>query len=67
MAQSTEPTTAPTEDDAPDVMNRLADIAADSPLGRLRAERPDVVRAAQGSYQLSGAAGTGRSGRRQPL
>jgi len=51
MAQSTEPTTAPTEDDAPDVMNRLADIAADSPLGRLRAERPDVVRAAQGSYQ----------------
>lgn len=51
MAQSTEPTTAPTEGDAPDVINRLAGIAADSPLGRLRAERPDVVRAAQGSYQ----------------
>ncbi|MDQ2785588.1 MAG: CMD domain protein [Chloroflexota bacterium] len=51
MAQSTEPTTALTEDDAPDVINRLAGIAADSPLARLRAERPDVVRAAQGSYQ----------------
>ncbi|MCA1670450.1 MAG: CMD domain protein [Thermomicrobia bacterium] len=51
MAQSTEPTTAPTGDDAPDVINRLAGIAADSPLGRLRAERPEVVRAAQGSYQ----------------
>ncbi len=51
MAQSTEPTTAPTGDDGPDVINRLAGIAAGSPLGRLRAERPEVVRAAQGSYQ----------------
>lgn len=37
--------------DAPDVIDYLAGVAPDSPLARLRAWRPDVVRHAQGSYQ----------------
>lgn len=35
----------------PDVIDQLAGIAPGSPLARLRALRPDVVRYAQGSYE----------------
>jgi CMD domain protein len=34
-----------------DVINELAGIAPDSPVAQLRAQRPEVVRAAQGSYR----------------
>ena len=47
------PNTAETSPDmigTDDVINHLAGIAADSPLGQLRAQRPEVVRSAQGSY-----------------
>lgn len=37
---------------APDVIDSLAGVAPDSSLARLRARRPDVVRHAQGSYQV---------------
>ena len=34
-----------------DVINELAGIAPDSPLAHLRAQRPDITRYAQGSYE----------------
>jgi CMD domain protein len=34
-----------------DVINRLAGISADSRLGQLRAQRPEIVRYAEGSYR----------------
>lgn len=34
-----------------DTINHLAGIAADTPLAVLRAQRPDIVRHAEGSYQ----------------
>lgn len=36
---------------ADDVINQLAGIAPDSRLGRLRAQRPEIVRYAEGSYR----------------
>ncbi len=36
---------------APDVINQLAELAPDSPVARLRTERPEVARFAEGSYQ----------------
>lgn len=36
---------------ADDVINQLAGIAPDSSLGRLRAQRPEIVRYAEGSYR----------------
>jgi CMD domain protein len=35
----------------PDVIDALAGLAPDSPVARLRAQRPDVARYAQGSYE----------------
>lgn len=34
-----------------DLIGQLAGISADSPLGQLRAQRPEIIRYAQGSYQ----------------
>jgi|GEM_PF-2843392 len=34
-----------------DVINRLTGIPADSRLGQLRAQRPEIVRYAEGSYR----------------
>lgn len=36
---------------APDVIDRIAEIAPDSPLAALRAQRQDAVRHSQGSYE----------------
>lgn len=36
---------------APDVINQLAGLSPESSVARLRTERPDVARFAQGSYQ----------------
>lgn len=48
MTVSTRPTPSP----APaDVINQLAGIAAESRVGQLRAQRPEVLRYAEGSYQ----------------
>ena len=46
-----EPAGISTGADGDDVINRLAGLAADAPLARVRAERPDVVRYAQGSFR----------------
>ncbi len=51
MAERPELGSIPTDADGDDVINRLAGLAADAPLAQLRAERPDVVRYAQGSYR----------------
>ena len=40
-----------TESQSQDIITRLAGISAESPLGMLRAERPDVQRAAQASFE----------------
>ena len=50
MSNTTE-SSNPTDTDTRDSINELAGIAPDSPVGQLRAERPEVVRAAQGSYR----------------
>ncbi|MGI8857650.1 MAG: CMD domain protein [Thermomicrobiales bacterium] len=50
MSNATEPSTRP-DADMRDIINELAGIAPDSPVGKLRAQRPEVVRAAQGSYR----------------
>ncbi len=39
------------EGEAEDVLNQLAGLAPDAPIAQLRAERPEVVRATQGSYR----------------
>lgn len=49
MVEKPEPAGIPTAAEMDDVINRLAGLTADAPLARLRAERPDVVRYAQGS------------------
>lgn len=36
----------------PDLINTILGIAPDSPLGRLRAQRPDILRHTQGSYDV---------------
>ena len=41
--------TAPATGDTEDTLNRLAGLTPDSPVARLRAARPEVVRAAQAS------------------
>ncbi|MDQ6905807.1 MAG: CMD domain protein [Chloroflexota bacterium] len=46
-----EPAGISTGADGDDVINRLGGLAADAPLARVRAERPDVVRYAQGSFR----------------
>lgn len=43
------PASAATDD--ADVINQLAGIAPGSPIGQVRADRPEVVRAAQASYR----------------
>jgi CMD domain protein len=48
MTTSTETTAEPLTDS--DVIGQLARISADSPLGQLRAQRPDIIRYAQSSY-----------------
>ena len=48
MTTSTETAAEPIADS--DVISQLAGISADSPLGQLRAQRPDIVRYAQSSY-----------------
>jgi CMD domain protein len=50
LSNATEPSTSP-DADTRDIINELAGIVPDSPVGQLRAQRPDVVRAAQGSYR----------------
>jgi CMD domain protein len=50
MPNAPEPSTSP-DAETRDIINELAGIASDSPVGQLRAQRPDVVRAAQGSYR----------------
>lgn len=52
MVQIPEPTIRPTGTEVPDVLNHFAGLAPDSPLAQLRAQRPEVVRYAQGSYQV---------------
>lgn len=51
MAQNPDPTITPTETNGEDMMNRFAGITPDSAIGQLRAQRPDVVRHTQGSYE----------------
>lgn len=51
MAGATETTTVPGAAGAGDVIDRLAGVAPGSKLARLRAERPALVAAAQGSHQ----------------
>jgi len=51
MAQTSDPTTTTGAVETADVINRLAGLAPDSPLARLRAQRPDVMRYAQSSYR----------------
>ena len=51
MAEIPEPTISTAADTERDVIDQLAGIAAESPLGQLRAQQPATVRAAQGSYQ----------------
>ena len=46
----TQAATAVPVSEADDVINQLAGITASSPLGQLRAQRPEVFRYAQGSY-----------------
>jgi CMD domain protein len=43
-------TPLPAGANGPDVVDALAGLAPDSPVARLRAQRPDVARYAQGSY-----------------
>jgi len=50
MARNPEPTATSIGADAPDVLNYFAGLAPDSSLAQLRAQRPEVVRYAQGSY-----------------
>jgi CMD domain protein len=50
LSNATEPSTS-SDADTRDIINELAGIVPDSPVGQLRAQRPDVVRAAQGSYR----------------
>ncbi len=49
MVESTA-TNAELPDTGDDLINRLAGLAPDAPVARLRAGRPEVVRHAQGSY-----------------
>ncbi|MGH2557482.1 MAG: CMD domain protein [Thermomicrobiales bacterium] len=51
MVSAPETTRSPIDTNVQDVINHLAGIAADSPLGQLRAQRPEVLRHAQGSYE----------------
>lgn len=51
MATTPEPTTRPGKAESLDIINHLAGIEPDSPLGRLRAQRPEIMRFAQGSYE----------------
>lgn len=51
MPNDPKSSSAPTDTDARDVIDQLAGIVPDSPRGQLRARRPEVVRAAQGSYR----------------
>lgn len=51
MAQNPDPTITPTEVKGEDMMNRFAGITPDSAIGQLRAQRPDVARHTQGSYE----------------
>lgn len=44
-------TTGSAATDGADVINQIAGIAPDSPIGQVRAARPEVVRAAQASYR----------------
>jgi CMD domain protein len=50
MTSATTPTTEPLASGPPDIVDHLAGIAPDSRLAQLRAQRPDVMRHAQGSY-----------------
>jgi CMD domain protein len=50
MPNATQSSPSP-DADTQDTINELAGIAPGSPVGQLRAQRPDVVRAAQGSYR----------------
>jgi CMD domain protein len=51
MANATEPSNT-TDTETRDHINELAGITPESPVAQLRAERPEVVRAAQGSYRV---------------
>jgi CMD domain protein len=50
MPNATQSSPSP-DADTQDTINELAGIAPGSPVGQLRAQRPEVVRAAQGSYR----------------
>jgi CMD domain protein len=52
MSDTPAPHTATANTDLPDVIDAFAGIAPDSPLARLRAERPDVVRYARESDRI---------------
>jgi CMD domain protein len=51
VVSAPETTRGSIDSDVEDIVNQLAGISADSPLGQLRAQRPEVLRHAQGSYE----------------
>jgi CMD domain protein len=51
MVQSPEPAVTPIGGGAVDILNQFAGLTQASPLAHLRAQRPEVVRYAQGSYE----------------
>jgi CMD domain protein len=51
MPNTTKSSLSATDAETRDSINELAGVAPDSPVGQLRAQRPEVVRAAQASYR----------------